>query len=264
VDQTSATTPAAAPAQSQDESRPPEAGTTVEPPGFGSRGRVRRRARFLRKARELAYRDLGGLVFNLHRFGQRNDALVIAKLDTLGHIDAELRALEAALSEREPVTILREAGITACPRCAAIHGGEDRFCPNCGLSLSRNSNLPIAGAAPAAAAAQASASASAPSAPAPAAAAAAAPATAAHTPAPAPTAPAAPPAPSPPSPAPEPPATQTFSPVAPATQGDPGAPAGGRSPKPPAPSTPAPPGQSAPAGEEDQPTEIIRPPTAGS
>ena len=53
--------------------------------GFGSRGRVRRRARFLRKARELAYRDLGGLVFNLHRFGQRNDSLVLAKL---GHAQA--------------------------------------------------------------------------------------------------------------------------------------------------------------------------------
>ena len=49
-------------------------------PSFGARGRARRRARFLRKARELGYRDLGGLVFNLHRFGQRNDALVLAKL----------------------------------------------------------------------------------------------------------------------------------------------------------------------------------------
>lgn len=88
--------------------------------GFGSRGRARRRVRFLRKARELAYRDLGGLVFNLHRFGQRNDALVLAKLTTLGHIDGELRTIEAALGEREPVTVLREAGITACPRCAAI------------------------------------------------------------------------------------------------------------------------------------------------
>ena len=60
---------------------------------------MRRRARFLRKARELAYRDLGGLVFNLHRFGQRNDALVLAKLNTLSRIDAELRALEVALDE---------------------------------------------------------------------------------------------------------------------------------------------------------------------
>jgi hypothetical protein len=116
-------------------------------PGFGSRGRARRRARFLRKARELAYRDLGGLVFNLHRFGQRNDALVLAKLTTLGHIDSELRTLEVALSEREPVTVLREAGITACPRCAAIHSSEDRFCPNCGLSMSRHVDLPVASAA---------------------------------------------------------------------------------------------------------------------
>jgi hypothetical protein len=109
---------------------------------------VRRRARFLRKARELAYRDLGGLVFNLHRFGQRNDALVLNKLNTLGQIDGELRTLETALGERDTVTVLREAGVTACPRCAAIHSGDDHFCPNCGLSMSRHVDLPIAGSAP--------------------------------------------------------------------------------------------------------------------
>jgi hypothetical protein len=111
--------------------------------GFGARGRARRRARFLRKARELAYRDLGGLVFNLHRFAQRNDPLVVAKLSMLDRIDAELRALEGALRERQPVTVLREAGITACPRCAAIHGSEDNFCPNCGLAMGRHADLPI-------------------------------------------------------------------------------------------------------------------------
>src|SRR3984885_2905450 len=75
----------------------PTSGQTVAqsgPPGFGERGRMRRRMRFLRKARELAYRDLGGLVFDLHHFGQRNDELVLAKLATLSRIDAELRALE--------------------------------------------------------------------------------------------------------------------------------------------------------------------------
>lgn len=140
------------PATAQAAAVEPAAAANQEPrAGFGSRGRLRRRARFLRKARELAYRDLGGLVFSLHRFGQRNDALVLAKLATLSRIDAELRALEDALSERQPVTVLREAGITACPRCAAIHSGEDRFCPSCGLPMSRRSDLPIAGASAAAA-----------------------------------------------------------------------------------------------------------------
>jgi hypothetical protein len=133
--------------QPQDSGRPGAPQTPPDPSGFGARGRIRRRARFLRKARELGYRDLGGLVFNLHRFGQRNDSLVLAKLTLLGQIDDELRALEGALAERQSVTVLREAGITACPRCAAIHSSEDRFCPNCGLSMGRHPDLPIAGAA---------------------------------------------------------------------------------------------------------------------
>ncbi len=149
MDQTLATTSETPPAQAPDDGRPGYGATHVGAPGFRTRGRTRRRVRFLRKARELAYRDLGGLVFNLHRFGQRNDTLVIAKLSTLSHIDAELRSLETALDEHQPVTVLREAGITACPRCAAIHSGEDRFCPYCGLSMGRHVDLPIAGTAPA-------------------------------------------------------------------------------------------------------------------
>jgi hypothetical protein len=145
VEQISPSTPTDAPTAAPDESAPQEAGATAAPLGFGARGRTRRRARYLRKARELAYRDLGGLVFNLHRFGQRNDELVMAKLTTLAHIDGELRTLEATLGELLPVTVLREAGITACPRCAAIHSSEDHFCPNCGLPVARDAELPIAG-----------------------------------------------------------------------------------------------------------------------
>ncbi|HTA14392.1 MAG TPA: hypothetical protein VK781_05990 [Solirubrobacteraceae bacterium] len=121
----------------------PAAEQTTQTPGFGERGRMRRRARFLRKARELAYRDLGGLVFDLHRFGQRNDQLVLAKLAALRHVDTELRELEGVLRDRRPVTVLREVGIAACPRCAAIHGSDDRFCPGCGLAFDRNADRPI-------------------------------------------------------------------------------------------------------------------------
>jgi hypothetical protein len=105
---------------------------------------MRRRLRFLRKARELAYRDLGGLVFEMQRLGERRDELVAAKLATLGAIDAEVRALEQALGDRRAVTVLREAGIAACPRCAAIHGSEDHFCPSCGLAMGRHADRPIA------------------------------------------------------------------------------------------------------------------------
>jgi hypothetical protein len=128
------------------EQQQPEAEQIPEAPGFGERGRMRRRARFLRKARELAYRDLGGLVFDLHRFGQRNDPLVLAKLATLRQIDTEQRDLEGALGERRPVTVLREVGIAACPRCAAIHGSDDRFCPGCGLAFDKSADRPISSA----------------------------------------------------------------------------------------------------------------------
>ena len=245
-------------------------------PGFSERGRMRRRARFLRKARELAYRDLGGLVFNLHRFGQRNDALVLAKLSTLGQIDTELRTLEGALAEHQSVTVLRDAGIAACPRCAAIHGSEDRFCPNCGLAMDRRAERPVAGAPASVAPAPAPAPTSAPATSAPA------------TSAPAPTPPAPTPAPGPspaqaaaPSPATTMPAASA--PPAPATAGSPPeapapgdyttidrpAPARPRSPQTPAPAspaspaTPASPAPGAPVAEptdQDQPTVIVRPP----
>lgn len=193
-------------------------------PGFRERGRMRRRVRFLRKARELAYRDLGGLVFEMHRMGQRHDELVAAKLAVLVRFDDELRALEGALGARLPVTVLREAGIAACPRCAAIHGSGDRFCPACGLPMGHHADRPVT-ATPVS------------------------PPAAGATPVPAPetTTPARaltpPPALSPP-PTPAPPSTPSTPTPPPATANPPVA-------------------ARAPA-TEDRPTEIIRPPDAGT
>jgi hypothetical protein len=104
-------------------------------PSFRQRGRLRRRLRYLRRVRELGFRDLGGLVFDQHKFSRTREDLVRGKLAALAALDAELRALEHTLGDRRPITELREPGISACPRCGALHGSEARYCPSCGVPL---------------------------------------------------------------------------------------------------------------------------------
>jgi len=104
-------------------------------PSFRERGRLRRRLRYLRRVRELGFRDLGGLVFDQHKFSHVNEELVRGKLHALAAVDGELRALERALDDRRSITELREPGISVCPRCGALHGSEARFCPSCGMPV---------------------------------------------------------------------------------------------------------------------------------
>lgn len=123
------TTPLPAGLPDQETAPPPSA------PSFRDRGRLRRRLRYLRRARELGFRDLGGLVFDLRRFDRDRPDLVQAKLDALSAVDRELRALEVALDQRRPIHELREPGIASCPRCGALHPTDARFCPACGTAL---------------------------------------------------------------------------------------------------------------------------------
>ncbi|HUR85309.1 MAG TPA: zinc ribbon domain-containing protein [Solirubrobacteraceae bacterium] len=111
------------------------AGAAAGKASFKDRGKLRRRLRFLRRARELAYRDIGGLIFDMRRFGRNRQDLLDAKLGALGAVDQELRALEHALEDRRPIHELREPGISSCPRCGALHDSEANFCPHCGLQL---------------------------------------------------------------------------------------------------------------------------------
>ena len=90
---------------------------------------LRRRLRYLRRVRELGFRDLGGLIFDQHRFAQVNTTLVDGKLQALGAVDAELRALEHALDDRRPLTELREPGVRsarAAERCTAARPASAR------------------------------------------------------------------------------------------------------------------------------------------
>ncbi len=104
--------------------------------GAGRRGKVRRRARFLRRARELALRDLGGLVYEAHRRDQDGGKLVKEKVEHLGVIDAELRVLEAELGTPRGETVLREPGVGGtCPRCGELHASDAHYCSRCGLDL---------------------------------------------------------------------------------------------------------------------------------
>jgi len=117
-------------------------------PSFRDRGRLRRRLRYLRRVRELGFRDLGGLAFDLHRFGRRNDELVLGKLAALDAVDRELRAIERVLDERRDIIELREPGVAACPRCGALHGSDARFCPQCGTQFSGPLAMGEVGGAP--------------------------------------------------------------------------------------------------------------------
>ena len=120
-----------------------EPGAVPDEPGFRIRGRLRRRLRYLRRVRELGLRDLGGLVFDLHRFERQGETLVAGKLAALTTVDSEVRELEAALDDRRELVVLREPGLAACPRCAALHGSDANFCPNCGMPFS--GGIPAAG-----------------------------------------------------------------------------------------------------------------------
>jgi hypothetical protein len=104
-------------------------------PGFRERGRLRRRLRFLREARELGFRDLGGLVFDQHRFQRPDAALVQGKVAAVDGVDRELRLIEDVLGARRPYEELFVAGVSACPRCGALHGTDSHFCSHCGLDF---------------------------------------------------------------------------------------------------------------------------------
>ena len=99
---------------------------------FLQRATLRRRLRFLRRRRELALHDLGGFVFESHRLDKPRTELTAEKLAAIAAIDGEVATLQAALAQREELSVLHEPGISACPHCRTIHDSSANYCPGCG------------------------------------------------------------------------------------------------------------------------------------
>jgi hypothetical protein len=136
-----------APAPAPAEPRPVPAGVAPEEligdrPDTRRRGRLRRRLRHLRQVRELVLRDVGGLLYEVHRAGgdgagrEHGMELVQGKLERLAALDAERVELEAVLGDRRAETVLREPGVGGtCPTCGDYFASDARFCSACGTRV---------------------------------------------------------------------------------------------------------------------------------
>ena len=119
------------------------------PPPKGSRSRLRKRLRYLRRARELMLRDLGGLLYEIHRTGGgRIDAhagVVGPKVARLAALDNEAHGIEAALGATHPETVVFEPGVGgACTVCGELYPSGARFCANCGTTTTTTPPAPAA------------------------------------------------------------------------------------------------------------------------
>jgi len=111
------------------------------PAPSASRGKLRRRVRYLRRVRELLLRDLGGFMFEIHRSAggtaqEGHRRLAESKADRIAAVDTELRALEGRLGQPHERTVLREPGIGGlCPECGELHASDAHYCARCGAPL---------------------------------------------------------------------------------------------------------------------------------
>jgi len=113
-------------------------------PSSARRGRLRKRVAFLRAARELLLRDLGGFVYEIHRTAgdhehEAHKQLRATKLDRLSRIDTELHELEARLDDVRRHVVVSEPGVGGeCPECGELFGSAAHYCSHCGLPLTES------------------------------------------------------------------------------------------------------------------------------
>jgi hypothetical protein len=120
------------------------------PPTSARRSRLRKRVGFLRAARELLLRDLGGFVYELHRTAgdiehEAHRRLREVKLARLSRLDAELHELELRLDDVRRHVVVREPGVGGeCPNCGELFGSDAHYCAHCGLPLTESARRAVA------------------------------------------------------------------------------------------------------------------------
>lgn len=78
-----------------------------------------------------AQKQLGALVYALHKSGEENDELVKQYIEDIAKIEAQL---EEAREEEAEETVTPEV-VKFCSKCGREAGADDAFCKNCGNNL---------------------------------------------------------------------------------------------------------------------------------
>lgn len=92
----------------------------------------RQQAQLLKLGHRLAraQRQLGALVYTLHKTGTENEALVARYLDAIARLEAQIAETRAEKPEAPG-----EENAVYCPQCGAQVEADALFCPACGGKL---------------------------------------------------------------------------------------------------------------------------------
>ena len=82
----------------------------------------------LRNDLSKAQKQLGALVYALHKAGEENEELMKQYIDDIAKIEAQLEEY----TKVEPKETVDAEVIKFCPTCGKEVGVEDAFCKNCG------------------------------------------------------------------------------------------------------------------------------------
>ncbi|MBR5251932.1 MAG: hypothetical protein IKV52_03815 [Oscillospiraceae bacterium] len=79
-----------------------------------------------------AHKQLGALVYALHKAGETNEELVEKYIKDVAEIEAKLEAYKKTADAGEPVN---PEVIRFCHNCGSEVGADDAFCKSCGSSV---------------------------------------------------------------------------------------------------------------------------------